>query len=114
MQNSKPYRRIGPKSAKRSKSSKASQKQALLTPFMSAAKLGSNSKPSTIAEENSNESSSAATSTKENRKVNDDVSELSDGKMPALIPSLNVPVCNGTYRVTVRWKLSMEVNKISR
>ena len=96
------------------KSSKVSKKQALLTPFMSAAKVGTNSKPSTIVEENSKESSSATTSNKDDSKVCDDASESSDGKMSALMPSLNVPVCDGTYRVTVRWKLSMELNRISR
>ena len=81
------------------KSSKAAKKQALLTPFMSAAKVGTNSKPSTIVEENSKESSSATTSNQDDSKVNDDASESSDGKMSALMPSLNVPVCDGTYQV---------------
>ena len=102
---------------------KSSAKQSKL-PFVSAAKLGSNSKPSTIAEENSNQStiaevtsevsSTAATSNNHQSNVSDTVSASSDGKMSALLPSSNVPVCDGTYRVTVRWKFSMDVNRISR
>ena len=90
------------------------KKQTLLKPFMSAAKLGSNSKPSTIAEETSNESGSATTISKQRSNFNDVASESSGGKMSALIPSLNVPVCDGTYRITVRWKLPLEVTRISR
>ena len=91
---------------------------------MSAAKLGSDSKPSTIVEENSKPSTTSeensnaviteAISSKQPSNVSDTASASSDGKMSALLPASNVPVCDGTYRVTVRWKFSMEVNRISR
>ena len=48
-------------------------------------------------------------------KRNDDISRASsDGKRSALIPNLNVPVNDGTYRVTLRWKTDIETLTASR
>jgi hypothetical protein len=41
-------------------------------------------------------------------KYNDGISTgSSDGKVSAIIPNLNVPVNDGTYRITIRWKTKM-------
>jgi hypothetical protein len=91
------------------KKSKSSKKQTLLTPFMSAAKAAkSQSKPVTIPEESSKQSSSAPAPSTQSSDHNDVSSTASDGKMSVLIPSSNVPVCDGTYRVTFRLTASGE------
>ena len=92
------------------KSKSSNRKQTLLTPFMNAAKLSStSSKPSTIPEELSKQSSDeTAASKKRSSKSTDVSSEMSDGKKSALMPSLNVPVCDGTCRVTFRLTVSAD------
>jgi hypothetical protein len=115
-----------PASKKKPKKSPA-KKQTLLKTYLSASSKHStprNKKPATIPEERSKEDSSSSTnpglSTPGASSVNqptarDDASEASgDSKRSALMPSLNVPVCDGTYRVTIRWKVPMEVKTISR
>ena len=96
------------------KNKKAYKKQTLLTPFVSAAKHGSSSKPSTIAEEQSNESGSETAPSKQSSTPTDAASETSDGKQSVLMPSSTIPVSDGTHRVTIRWKLPSEVSRISR
>jgi hypothetical protein len=44
----------------------------------------------------------------------EDASTVSDGKMSALIPNLNVPVNDGTIRVILRWKTPVEVSRLSQ
>ena len=91
------------------KKSKPSKKQTLLTLFVSAAKHEkASSKPSTIPEESSQQSSSAPAASKPCSTPKDAASEVSDGKMSVLMPSLNVPVCDGTYRVTFRLTVSAD------
>ena len=114
-----------PASKKKLKNSPA-KKQTLLKPFLSASsKLNTprNTKPANIPEERSKEDSSSSTTpglSTPGASVNrptarDDASEASgDNKRSALMPSLNVPVCDGTYRVTLRWKVPMEGKTISR
>ncbi|KAI2500342.1 hypothetical protein MHU86_14150 [Fragilaria crotonensis] len=49
------------------------------------------------------------------RKEHEDLSDESiDGKMSALIPNLNVPVNDGTMRVILRWKTTVEVSRLSQ
>ena len=96
------------------KNKKASKKQTLLTPFVSAAKHRSTSTPSTIDEEKSNESGSEKATSKQSSIPADTASVTSDGKQSVLMASSNIPVCDGTHRVTIRWKLPLEVNRISR
>ena len=68
--------------------------RAVITP----ASLGARKQPTTLIEENSEESRSAQSSSGGERPMqNDDASNASVGKMSALIPNLNVPVCNGTH-----------------
>jgi hypothetical protein len=87
--------------------STSSKKQTLLTPFVSAAKAEkSQSKPKTIPEETSEQSSSEKATSQISSTSKDASSAVSDGKMSVLIPSLNVPVCDGTYRVTFRLTVS--------
>ena len=89
--------------------SKSSKKQTLLTPFVSAAKHDKvSAKPSTIPEEPSQPSSSETAESKQCTTSNDVPSVASDGKMSALMPSLNVPVSDGTYRVTFRLTVSAD------
>jgi hypothetical protein len=109
-----------PASKKTSKKSPA-KKQTLLKPYMSAASKSSNTsrfqKPATIMEEQSKEDSSRSSTPggSINRiPARDDESDVSDSKMSALLPNLHVPVCDGTYRVTLRWKVPIEVHNISR
>jgi hypothetical protein len=91
------------------KKSKSSKKQTLLTPFVSAAKQAKAMvKPSTIPEESLKQSSSATFESKQRNNSHDDSSAVSDGKMSVLMPSLNVPVCDGTYRVTFRLTVSAD------
>ncbi|KAI2500823.1 hypothetical protein MHU86_13680 [Fragilaria crotonensis] len=40
--------------------------------------------------------------------------ESQDGKVSAIIPNLNVPVNDGTYRITIRWKTKIDPNSTSR
>ena len=115
-----------PASKKKPKTSPA-KKQTLLKSFMSASsKLSTprNKKPATIPEERSKEDSSSSSTTPglstpgasvHRPAARDDASEASgDSKKSILMPTLNVPVCDGTYRVTLRWKVPMEVKTISR
>ena len=76
---------------------------------MSAAKHEkASAKPSTIPEESSKQSSSATAESKQCNNPNDASSAASDGKMSVLMPSLNVPVCDGTCRVTFRLTVSAD------
>jgi hypothetical protein len=72
-------------------------------------------KPVTIVEETSKTSTSTETrGQKRSTNHHDDLSMASDDKQSVLIPSLNVPVCDGTHRVTLRWKTSLDMTCISR
>ena len=83
--------------------------------FQTPALLGARKKPTTITEENSKESSSAQSSSGGEPPTQiDEESNSSVGKMSTIIPNLNVPVCDGTHRVTIRWKMPVEISRISR
>jgi hypothetical protein len=75
--------------------------------------------PATIPEEDSatstNTSATPPTLSGQKRTHQDEVSEASstDGKLSALIPASNIPVCDGTKRVVFRWKLPTELSRIS-
>ena len=109
-----------PANKKKPKKSPA-KKQTLLKPYMSAAsKLNSTprfKKPETIPEEPSKGDSSRSSTpggSTNRTQARDDESDVSDSKMSALLPNLHVPVCDGTYRVTLRWKVPIAVHNISR
>ena len=80
------------------------------------ASSGHRKQPTTISEENSKESSSAPSSCGGDRPMQTDESSQPSAvtKMSDLIPNLNVPVCDGTHRVTIRWKMPIEISRISR
>ncbi len=86
-----------------------------LTPYVMAASIVRNrSKPVTIAEETSKASTSTESRGQKRSIDQDDNSAVSVGKQSVLIPNLNIPVCDGTYRVTLRWKTSLDMTRISR
>ena len=76
--------------------------------------LGKRSNPSTIVEETSKTSGSTETRGQKRSSNQDEVSAASDGKQSVLLPSSNVPVCDDTYRVTLRWKTTLDINRISQ
>jgi hypothetical protein len=67
-----------------------------------ASALGNRTKPGTIPEEASNSSKSTETRGQKRSADHDEQSAASTGKQSVLIPDLNVPVCDGTYRITLR------------
>jgi hypothetical protein len=77
------------------------------------------STPATIPEEedvsSSNNTSDTPPTLSGQKRTKDDVSEASstDGKMSALIPESDTPVCDGTKRVCFRWKVPIELSRIS-
>ena len=71
------------------------------------------SKPSTISEETSRTSDLTDHRGKKRMSSNDDKTTTSDGKQSVLEHSLNVPVCDGTHRVTLRWKTTIDLTQIS-
>ncbi|KAI2508456.1 hypothetical protein MHU86_5983 [Fragilaria crotonensis] len=76
---------------------------------------GTRSNPGTIAEENSkNSDSTDSRGQKRPAYHEDDNSAGSNAKQSVLIPNSNVPVCDGTHRVTLRWKTSLDITRISR
>ena len=78
-----------------------------------ASTLGKRSNPSTIVEETSKTSGSTETRGQK-RSNHDEVSAASDGKQSVLLPASNVLVCDGTYRVTLRWKTTLDIKRISQ
>lgn len=88
----------------------------IIKPYVKAASLlGTRSKPGTIAEEDISKASATTESRGQKRSAHhDNYSAASDGKQSVLIPTLNVPVCDGTYRVTLRWKTSLDITRLSR
>ena len=94
------------------------KKVTLTTGYATAASiLGNRSKPSTITEEPSSKASSDTFSGSRGTKrfsSNDAKSTASDGKQSVLEQSLNVPVCDGTHRVTLRWKTKLDLFKTSQ
>ena len=105
---SNPWSEVTPKSKK---SKKATQPK---PSTMAATALGSRSKPGTIAEETSKASTLSATRGQKRSVNHDDNSAASNGKQSVLIPNLDVPVCDGTYRVTLRWKTSLDMTRTAR
>ena len=79
----------------------------------STSALGNRAKPGTIPEEASNSSKSTEPRGQKRSVDHEEQSAASNGKQSVLIPDLNVPVCDGTYRITLRWKTSLDLNKIS-
>lgn len=76
---------------------------------------GTRSNPGTIAEENSKNSDSTDSRGQQRPVYHvDDNSAASNAKQSVLIPNLNVPVCDGTHRVTLRWKTSLDITRLSR
>ena len=69
--------------------------------------------PVTIPEETSKDSISTEPRGKKRTANQDDQSAASDGKQSVLIPNLSVPVSDGTYRVTLRWKTSIDISRIN-
>ena len=79
-----------------------------------ASMLGDRSKPSTIIEEPFRKDSQSASSRGTKRlSSNDTKSTASGGKQSVLEQSLNVPVGDGTHRVTIRWKTKLDLYKAS-
>ena len=78
-----------------------------------ASTLGKRSNPSTIVEETSEPSESEIRGQKRSSNQ-DEVSAASNGKQSVLLPSSNVPVCDSTYRVTLRWKTTLDIKRISQ
>jgi hypothetical protein len=97
--------------SKSKKSKKVTQPKSSIT---TASAPGHRSKPGTIAEETSKASTSSETRGQKRSANRDDNSAASDGKQSVLIPTLDVPVCDGTYRVTLRWKTSLDMTQTSR
>ncbi|KAI2499782.1 hypothetical protein MHU86_14725 [Fragilaria crotonensis] len=59
----------------------------------------------------SNNTSNKASPVTASREGKDNLSQASSqGKMSALIPNLNVPLNDGTHRITIRWKTTIEFN----
>ena len=75
--------------------------------------LGNRSKPGTIAGEISKASTLSEPRGQKCSANHDDNSAASDGKQSVLISTLNVPVCDGTYGVTLRWKTHLDMNLAS-
>ena len=93
------------------------QKAKVPNPYKKSSRRTS-STPATIPEEdgtNSNNTSETPPPLSGQKRTQDDVSAASseDGKISALISESNVPVCDGTKRVCFRWKLPLELSRIS-
>ena len=97
------------------KKKRSRQKAKVLNPYKKSSQRIST--PATIPEEEcTNSNTTGGSSPTLSKKCNkDDVSAASsaDGKMSALIPESHVPVCDGTKRVCFRWKLPIELSRIS-
>ena len=79
-----------------------------------ASTLGKRSNPNTIVEENSETSASTEIRGQKRPSNQDEVTAASDGKQSVPLPSSNVPVCDGTYRVTLRWITTLDIKSISQ
>ena len=69
-----------------------------------------------INEDDQAMSSSPTPSVEASEKLaeSDNVSNTSStGKQSVLIPTLNVPMNDGTHRITIRWKTTIDVRKVS-
>ena len=96
---------------------KKPKKSNLPKSFATAASLiGNRSKPGTISEESSKDSvSSPDTRGQKRSAARDDKSVASDGKQSVLLQeNPNVPVSDGTYRVTLRWQTPLNLSRFSR
>jgi hypothetical protein len=73
-----------------------------------ASSVGTGTKPATIPEETSTSSNSTTQHAQgqPSNKHQDTPSVASDGKMSVLMPQSKVPVCDGTYRVIFKLKIS--------
>ena len=71
---------------------------------------GHRNPPATIIEETSETSTSSPNTARNENQTNpnENASAASDGKMSVLDPNLNIPVCDGTYRVTFRLTVSAD------
>ena len=104
---SNPWSEVSSKKKQKAKKAESSKRQ----PPASA--LGNHTKPVTIPEEESHSSKSTEPRGQKRSVDHDEQSAASMGKQSVLIPDLNVPVCDGTYRITLRWKTSLDLNQIS-
>jgi hypothetical protein len=95
--------------AKKPKKKKVSLPQSYAT----ATSLGKRSNPSTIAEETSSTNYSDDVRGQPRPPTHNEVSAASDDEQSVLHPS-KAPVCDGTYRVTFRWKTKLDLFRISR
>jgi hypothetical protein len=93
-------------SKSKQKKSKRNASQSCASSAVSS--VGTGNKPTTIIEENSTSSNSTNQHAqgKASNKNQDTPSVASDGKMSVLMPQSNVPVCDGTYRVIFKLKIS--------
>ena len=93
-----------------SKSKKKKDKRKISQSSASSAvsSVGTGNKPATIIEETSISSNSTNQHAhgKSTTKTTENASVASDGKMSVLLPQTNVPVCDGTYRVIFKLKIS--------
>ena len=104
---SNPWSEVPSKKTQKSKKAGSSERQA------PASALGNSTKPGTIPEEASNSGQSTEPRGQKRSAGHDEQSTASTGKQSVLIPDLNVPVSDGTYRITLRWKTSLDVNWIT-
>jgi hypothetical protein len=95
------------------------QRTKITNPYKKASRPhGTVNTPPTILEEDSatnNTTTGTPNSLSGQKRTKDDASATSstDGKMSALIPDSNVPVCDGTKRVIFRWKVPINLSRIS-
>ena len=98
---------------------KPKQRPKVTNPYKKASRPhGTVNTPTTIPEEESatsNATSATPPTLSGQKRTKDDVSATSstDGKMSALLPDSNVPVCDGTKRVIFRWKVPINLSRIS-
>jgi hypothetical protein len=108
-----PWAEVGPKQKDKSKRKK------VVNPYKKTSRSqGPVNKPTTIPEEESATSTNTSVTPPPlsgQKRTKDDVSvnSLTDGKMSALLPESNVPVCDGTKRVIFRWKVPLNLSRIS-
>lgn len=124
---STPWTKVGAIKQKQSQKQPAAKSIQSVLPFKRASSLIGESPTPTITEGNEIESSSAMSlqtnpSTKgidkpttSTRDANDTTSQTdSIGKVSALIKDLDVPLNDGTHRITIRWKVDFDIQNSSK
>ncbi|KAI2490282.1 hypothetical protein MHU86_24303 [Fragilaria crotonensis] len=114
-----PWTTVGHKQRSGPKQSQQKSKHVqMVLPFKRASSVLGELATPTIMEEGkendstaSNNTSNKASPVTASREGRDNLSQASSqGKMSALIPNLNVPLNDGTHRITIRWKTTIEFN----